>query len=62
MRSPVSRVSPVSLDMAAAPFDLFIARTGKIGHQIHLSQSAGTASMNTALFNTGWRGHSKLAQ
>jgi LruC domain-containing protein len=34
--------APVTLQSSLAPFDLFIARTGDYGHQIHLSQFAGT--------------------
>jgi hypothetical protein len=44
--------SPVSLDVAAAPFDVYIERAGVPGHQIHQPQYAGTSSMNAALFGT----------
>ena len=43
---------PAALSMAAAPFDLFIFRTGDFSHQIHFPQYAGTAAMNGALFGT----------
>lgn len=45
--------SPENLDISQAPFDLFIARTGDISHQIHLPQYAGTDAMDVSLFNTG---------
>jgi len=40
----------VLLAPATAPFDLFIARTGEYGHQIHLTQFPGTDLMDTTLF------------
>jgi LruC domain-containing protein len=43
---------PVALSAAAAPFDVFLARTGSPGHQVHLPQYAGTARMDAALFGT----------
>lgn len=49
----VDFVQPVALDVAAAPFDLFLARSGAYGHQVHLPQYAGTARMDTSLFGTG---------
>ena len=45
--------APVSLNTGLAPFDLFVFRTGNLGHQIHLPAYSGTAAMNTALFNSG---------
>jgi LruC domain-containing protein len=45
--------SPVSISAAAAPFDVFIFRTGDTGHQIHLPQYSGTAAMSASLFNSG---------
>lgn len=42
----------VALNANAAPFDVFIYRTGDFAHQIHLPQFAGTARMRNALFNT----------
>ena len=44
--------APVRLDAGAAPFDLFIARTGDYGHQIHLPFFAGTKLMQGGLFGT----------
>ena len=49
----VAFAEPVALDAAGAPFDLFIARSGAYGHQVHLPQYAGTARMDRALFGTG---------
>jgi LruC domain-containing protein len=49
----VTFAAPVALSAAAAPFDLFVFRAGDLGHQIHFPQYAGTAAMNTALFNSG---------
>ena len=43
---------PVALELGYAPFDLFIARVGDDGHQIHQAAYPGTARMNTALFGT----------
>ena len=43
---------PASLSVASAPFDVFAFRAGDFGHQIHFPQYAGTAAMNTALFNS----------
>jgi LruC domain-containing protein len=45
-----STAAPIST--AAAPFDLFIFRSGDFGHQIHLPQYLGTQAMNRGLFNT----------
>jgi LruC domain-containing protein len=44
---------PVDLDPSKAPFDLFIARTGKFGHQVHLPPYGGTAGMDRTLFGQG---------
>jgi LruC domain-containing protein len=46
--------TPVALAVQGAPFDVFVFRTEDPGHQIHLPQYAGTAAMNTALFNSGF--------
>jgi LruC domain-containing protein len=43
---------PAAALTAAAPFDVFITRQGEPGHEIHGSAYAGSAAMNTALFNT----------
>jgi LruC domain-containing protein len=43
---------PVDLDVSRAPFDLFIARTGQYGHQIHLSPYGGTDGMDRSLFGS----------
>ncbi|MBS2025674.1 MAG: LruC domain-containing protein, partial [Deltaproteobacteria bacterium] len=48
----ISFASGVPLATAQQPFDLFIARTGNFGWQIHLPQYAGTNAMNTSRFNT----------
>ena len=56
MSLQIGLAQPVALDMSTAPFDLFIARTGDAGHQVHQAQYAGTSSMNAALFNTGTDG------
>jgi LruC domain-containing protein len=45
--------TPAALSTSAAPFDVFIFRTGTPGHQIHLPTYFGTSAMNTALFNSG---------
>ena len=44
--------TPAALSVAAAPFDVFIFRSGNFGHQIHFPQYVGTAAMNTALFGS----------
>ena len=49
----VDFASPVSLDAALAPFDVFIFRAGDLGHQIHFPSYNGTSAMQTGLFNTG---------
>ncbi len=42
-----------SLSVAAAPFDVFIFRSGSSPrHEIHFPQYVGTASINTTLFNS----------
>lgn len=45
--------TPVALDVAQAPFDLFIERTDTPGHQIHMPQYGGTDKMDKTLFGTG---------
>lgn len=45
--------SPVTLDTANAPFDLFTHRTGSRGHEIHLPLYGGTSQMNQNLFGSG---------
>lgn len=47
----ITFATPVALSPGLAPFDLFIARTGNFGWQIHRPEYAGTAAMTTALFN-----------
>lgn len=42
--------TPVTLDAALAPFDVFIFRSGDFTHQIHFPAYAGTQAMNTSLF------------
>ena len=49
----VTFATPAAMSVAAAPFDVFVFRAGDFGHQIHFPQYAGTAAMNTALFNSG---------
>ena len=44
--------TPAAMSLAQAPFDVFVFRAGDWGHQIHFPQYAGTAAMNTSLFNT----------
>ena len=44
--------TPVEIDLAKAPFDLFMFRSDDFGHQIHQSGYRGTDLMNTALFGT----------
>ncbi len=44
--------APLALAPADAPYDLYIARTGDEGHQIHRPAYAGTNTMNKALFGT----------
>jgi LruC domain-containing protein len=48
----VSFATPAALAVAAAPFDVFIFRSGDLSHQIHFPQYAGTAAMDTSLFNS----------
>jgi LruC domain-containing protein len=43
---------PSELDAGAAPYDVFIFRSGDLGHQIHFPGFGGTQAMNGALFNT----------
>ena len=49
----ISFASPVTLNLAQEPFDLFFFRTFDRGHQVHRPQYAGTNTMNMSLFNTG---------
>jgi LruC domain-containing protein len=46
----IELVTPGSLDGAAAPYDLFIARVDDPTHEIHRPMYPGTSSMNTSLF------------
>jgi LruC domain-containing protein len=48
----VSFATPASLSTASAPFDVFVFRSGNLGHQIHFPQYSGTAAMNASLFNS----------
>ena len=48
----VTLAAPVALDLAAAPFDLFIFRSGDPGHEIHRPGYSGSAAMNAGLFGT----------
>ena len=53
LRVRVRFETPQAIDLAQAPFDLFLARVGDRGHQFHRPQYAGTDTMNTSLFGTG---------
>lgn len=44
--------TPTTLDLTAAPFDVFLARSNDPGHQIHRTMYAGTSAMNTGLFGS----------
>ncbi len=44
--------TPTTLDMAAAPFDIYLFRSAIPAHEIHRSGYTGTAAMDTTLFNT----------
>ena len=46
----ITFAAPVDLDTSLAPFDLFIARSGDYGHQVHLMTYAGSDGMDTSLF------------
>jgi LruC domain-containing protein len=48
----VTFATPAAISQAAAPFDVFVFRSGNLAHQIHFPQYAGTAAMNAALFNS----------
>lgn len=48
----VTFTTPVSLNAALAPFDVFLYRTNEYSHQIHRPQFAGTAQMRPDLFGT----------
>jgi LruC domain-containing protein len=50
--------TPVSLNLALEPFDLFFHRTQDETHQIHRPMYGGTAIMNQSLFGTGLDGSS----
>lgn len=52
MQVDISFSTPVSLNMGEAPFDTFIVRTGRPGLQVHRPAYAGTAAMDTSLFNS----------
>jgi LruC domain-containing protein len=54
----VTFATPAAISQAAAPFDLFIFRSGNLAHQVHFPQYTGTAAMNAALFNTDQDGSS----
>jgi LruC domain-containing protein len=54
----VTFATAAAISQAAAPFDLFVFRSGNLSHQIHFPQYAGTAAMNAALFNTDQDGSS----
>jgi LruC domain-containing protein len=45
--------APVALDVATAPFDLFIFRVQTPAHEIHQPAYPGTARMDAALFGSG---------
>jgi LruC domain-containing protein len=49
----VSFTSPAPIDVAQAPFDLFIFRSGDLGHQIHFPQYGGTGAFRGSLLNSG---------
>ncbi|MBS2021328.1 MAG: LruC domain-containing protein [Deltaproteobacteria bacterium] len=46
----VTFAQATALDTSLMPYDLFIARSDDFGHQLHLSQYAGTDRMNAGLF------------
>jgi hypothetical protein len=49
----VSFATPAAIPAAAAPFDVFIFRSGDLSHQVHFPTYQGTAVMNASLFNSG---------
>ncbi len=48
----ITLTTPTLLDMATAPFDVYIFRTDTPAHEVHGTNYTGTAAMDTALFNT----------
>src|SRR6185369_12834926 len=44
--------NPISIDLAQAPFDLYIERVDEPGHQIHQVAYAGTDTMDASLFGS----------
>ena len=44
---------PQAVNVALAPFDLYLQRLGDPGFQLHLPQYAGTSTMKTSLFGPG---------
>ena len=53
MMLQIQFVTPVTLNVPAEPFDLFLHRSGDHSHQIHLPQYYGTDVVNPLLFGTG---------
>ncbi|MEQ9502310.1 MAG: LruC domain-containing protein [Deltaproteobacteria bacterium] len=53
IRVDVAFARPVVLDFAEAPFDVFVYESAAPSREIHRTRYAGTATMNTSLFNTG---------
>lgn len=49
----ISFWQPTTLDLSAAPYDLYLFRTDNPSHELHRPEYRGTAAMDTALFNTG---------
>ncbi len=48
----VTFASPAQLSAAAAPFDLFLFRSGDAGHEIHFPDQDGTAALHPWLFGS----------
>ncbi len=48
----IAFIAPVSVAAGAAPYDLFVFRSADPAHEIHQPAFAGTAAMNTTLFNS----------
>lgn len=49
----VEFATPVTISSADAPFDVFIFKSEKFGHQVHMPQFGGTDTVDSALFGTG---------
>ena len=48
----VTFASPAILPVGAAPYDIFLFRSARPGHEVHRPEFAGTAGMDNALFGT----------